>query len=118
MPTNDKSHILTGDTFAVSFEALEPVAEDENSFAFARTPINPTSAVAKLWSVNDQAYLSIGSTGDLTEAAANVSANIVSYTVSGTHTTTAGDYKLFISVTFPDGQIVSEVRQFRVKEKQ
>lgn len=118
MATTDKTNIWVGDTIPLEFECLEPVAEDENAFAFAMTPLFPTSAYVMVWSVNDQAYLEIGSTGDLTQDPADIASNIVSYIVDSAHTAVGGDLKVFTSVTFPDGQEVTEMRQYRVKEKQ
>lgn len=118
MATNDKTNIWVGDTIPIEFECLEPVAEDENTFVFATTPLYPSDAVVKVWSVNDQAFLDISAGADPTEDAATITQNIISYVVSGDHTATSGDLKVFVTATFPDGQVVTEMRQYRVKEKQ
>ena len=118
MPTNDKTIIWVGNTFPVEFECLEPVAEDENSFTFAYSAIFPSSAYVELWSVNDQALVNISAGADPTQDPADIDGNVVSYILDGAYTQTSGDYKLFTTVIFPDGQEVCEVRQFRVKDKQ
>ena len=118
MATNDKTNIWVGDTIPIEFECLEPVSEDENSFTFATTRLFPSDATVQVWSVNDQALLNIGAGADPTTDAATITQNIISYVVSGDHTTESGDLKVFVTATFPDGQVVTEMRQYRVKEKQ
>lgn len=114
MPTI-KDKIVIGSTYSVKYECLLPADDAEHPFAFQRSPKDPTSAVAKLWDVQTQAYIPLGAAGaDAT--AATVTGNTVAYTLPAHEITQAGDYKLVISVTFPDGQVVTDIRPFKVLE--
>lgn len=114
MPTI-KDKIVIGSTYSVKYECLLPADDTENPFAFQRSPKNPTSAAAKLWDVQTQAYIPLGAAG-AQETAATVDGNTVAYTLPAYEITQAGDYKLVIAVTFPDGQVVTDIRPFKVVE--
>lgn len=114
MPTI-KDKIVIGSTYSVKYECLLPADDSDNPFAFQRSPKNPTSATAELWDVQTQSYIPLGAAG-AQATAATVTGNVVSYTLPSYEITTAGDYKLLITVTFPDGQIVRDVRPFKVLE--
>lgn len=114
MPTI-KDRIVLGSTYSVKYECLEPASDTEQPFAFQRNKKNPTSATAKLWDVQTQSYIPLGTAGAL-PANATVTGNVVTYTLPAYEIETAGDYKLVISVTFPDGQVVTDIRPFKVVE--
>jgi len=114
MPTI-KDKIVLGSTYSVKYECLEPPDDDTNPFAYQRAPKNPTSATAELWNVQTQAYVPLGASG-AQATAASIAGNVVSYTLPADEIVEAGDYKLCISVHFADGQIVRDVRPFKVVE--
>lgn len=114
MPTV-KDRIVIGSTYSVKYECLLPVDDTENPFAFQRSPKNPTAATAELWDVQIQEYIPLGPAG-AQATTATVSGNTVSYTLPSYEITEPGDYKLLITVTFSDGQIVRDVRPFKVVE--
>lgn len=112
MPTI-KDKIVLGSTYSVKYECLEPGDDTENPWASARTPKTPTGAIAELWDVGNQRYIPLGAS--LAQATdAQVIGNVVSYTLPSYEITAEGDYKLIITVTFADGQIVRDVRPFKV----
>lgn len=117
MATNNKDAIRVGDTYAASFECLAPTSEDPNSFQFWKEAVNPTDTEVQLWSVTEQEYLLIGP-GDTDTDTATVTDNIVSYLVAGEHTQVTGDYKLYITAIFSDGQRVTEEYLYKVRAKQ
>lgn len=112
MPTI-KDKIVIGSTYSVKYECLEPGDDAHQPWAAGRTPKNPTSATADLWDVGNQTYIPLGTAG-AQSANAQISGNIVSYTLPAYEITEEGDYKLIISVTFADGQIVRDIRPFKV----
>lgn len=114
MPTV-KDKIVIGSTYAVRYECLLPADDSESPFAFQRGAKNPTSATAELWDVQEQEYIPLGA-ANAQAAAATVSGNIVSYTLPAHEITVPGDYKLIITVNFPDGQIVRDIRPFKAVE--
>lgn len=114
MPTV-KDKIVIGSTYAVRYECLLPADDSENPFAFQRPVKNPSSASADLWDVQNQAYIPLGPAA-AQSAAATVSGNVVSYTLPANEITEPGDYKLIITVNFPDGQIVRDIRPFKAVE--
>lgn len=112
MPTV-KEKIVIGSTFSVKYECLEPGDETDNPWASARTPKPPTAATAELFDVGNQVYIPLGTAG-AQAVDAQVDGNVVSYTLPAYEITAEGDYKLIISVTFPDGQIARDIRPFKV----
>lgn len=114
MPTI-KDKIVLGSTYSVKYECLEPPDDDSQPFAYQRTAKNPTSATAELWNVQTQTYTPLGTNGAQATAAV-IAGNVVSYTLPAYEITEAGDYKLLITVNFADGQIVRDVRPFKVVE--
>jgi hypothetical protein len=116
MATNEKERIFTGDTYAVAFECLEPQAEGVNTFEFGRAPITPTDTEVTLWDVQSQALVNIGPGGTDTDTA-TITDNQVSYLLDGSFTQTVGDYKMFVTAIFADGQRVTEKYQFKVQAR-
>lgn len=112
MPTI-KDKIVIGSTYSVKYECLEPGSDVHNPWASGRTPKNPTSATVDLWDVGNQVYVPLGTAG-AQSTTAQIDGNIVSYTLPSYEVTAEGDYKLIISVTFADGQIVRDIRPFKV----
>jgi len=114
MPTV-KDKIVIGSTYAVRYECLLSADDSESPFAFQRTAKNPSSATAELWDVQNQAYIPLGA-GSTQAATATIAGNVVTYTLPAHEITEAGDYKLIITVNFPDGQIVRDIRPFKAVE--
>lgn len=114
MPTI-KDKIVLGSTYSVKYECLEPPDDESNPFAYQRAAKNPSSATADLWNVQTQSYIPLGAAG-AQSATATISGNVVSYTLPAYEITEAGDYKLVITVNFSDGQIVRDIRPFKVVE--
>jgi hypothetical protein len=114
MPTV-KDKIVIGSTYAVRYECLLPADDATTPFAFQRGQKNPDSATAELWDVQEQDYVPLGP-ANAQSAAATVNGNIVTYTLPASRITEPGDYKLVITVNFPDGQIVRDIRPFKAVE--
>lgn len=114
MPTI-KDKIVIGSTYAVRYECLLPADDSDSPFAFQRAAKHPSSATAELWDVQEQEYIPLGA-ANAQAAAATVQGNVVSYTLPAHEITVAGDYKLIITVNFPDGQIVRDIRPFKAVE--
>lgn len=108
-----KDRIYIGDTYPVAYECYEP---QTNGTQYSRTPKNPVSVTARLWSVQEQAFVRLGVATD--DASGFVDQNVAEYTVPSSKTGTAGDYKLFVTITFDDGQVVTEIRQFKIQARQ
>lgn len=111
MPTV-KDKIVIGSTYSVKYECLEPSDDAANPFSYTKTPKNPTSATADLWNVTTQSYVPLGP-ANAQSAPAQITGNVVTYTLPAYEVTEEGDYKLVITVNFADGQIVRDIRPFK-----
>lgn len=104
-----KDKIIVGATYSVAYECYEP---SDSANSFTRTPLNPTSGTVKMLDVQTQQFVQLGATTD--EDDATIDGNVISYTVPSSKTQTEGDYKLFTTAVFADGQIVTESRAFKI----
>lgn len=114
MPTV-KDKIVIGSTYAVRYECLLPADDTDSPFAFQRSAKNPSTATADLWDVQEQEYIPLGP-GSARSATATIQGNVVTYTLPAHEVTQPGDYKLIITVNFPDGQTVRDIRPFKAVE--
>lgn len=115
MPTI-KDRVYVGNTYAVAFDCYEPQqTTNTNAMYQSKTAKNPTSAIAELWDVQNQAFIQLGASTNSDTCV--VQANTVYYTVAANKLAIAGDYKLFVTITFPDGQVVTESRTLKVQSR-
>lgn len=105
-----KDKIIVGNSYSVAYECLEPSVDE-----LSTTALNPSSGYAELWDVQNGAFISLGTLGtNGVGASVTIVDNIASYTVLGTKTTVAGDYKLYVTLFFSGSRTVTEVRPLKV----
>lgn len=126
MATVDKDRILVGDTYLVKYSCWKrrnargyrtanDLAVGPDSTA-ARDAYAPLMAEVQLWSVRDQLFVPLDGTN--TTAVASIDANVASYLITEDHFAVDGDFKVFMTCTFPDGQVITQARSFQVKQRQ
>lgn len=105
-----KDRIQVHNTYTVRFASIE-----DSESAFSKAAINPASAYAELWSVSTQQFIALGSLGpNSVGSAATIEDNIITFTVPKTATTVFGDYKLFVTAVYADGEEVTEMVPFKI----
>jgi hypothetical protein len=108
-----KDKIIVSNTYSIAYNSVEPTSDGLGWVA-----LNPVSAYAELWDVQNQAFIELGALGSSGKGiAATVTTNVVSYTLPSNKTTVAGDYKLFITAVYADDQEITEVRAFKILGK-
>lgn len=116
MPTI-KDRVYVGNTYAVAFDCYEPQQTTNQTQLYSgKTPKNPDSAFAQLWDVQNQEFIEIGPNAATTDSCV-IQGNTVYYTVASTALAVAGDYKIFVTIAFPDGQVVTESRTVKVQAR-
>jgi hypothetical protein len=109
-----KDRIYAGNTFALAYESLEPSSDG----GFIETPMPPVSAYAEMWDVQNQEFIDLGVVGpNGVGAACTVEGNVISFTVPTSATGEAGDFRLFTTAVYADGQEVTEVHEFKIKAR-
>ena len=110
-----KDRIIVGNSYSVKYQCVEPTADG----SYEDTEIIPSSAYVELWDVQDGDFITLGAIGpNGVGANATIAGNEITYTVPTSATATAGDYKLFVTAVFSGSRTVTEVREFKVLDKQ
>lgn len=111
-----KPKIFVGDSFAVLYEVRQ--LDPDNKMRPEGTPIDPLTAFVRC--KNDSAEDLFLLTGTEEEAPMEIepsTANrgaLISYTLPAIFTDTPGNYEMFITATFTDGDVVTQNRRFQV----
>src|SRR5687767_267000 len=98
--------IWVGDTFPVSVEWTRPDVDNPA----VTVDVNPTSAVARVVRARRFAVL-------VDDAEATVDGNATGYLVAAEHTTAVGEYRCYITATFADGTVRTDLTEFCVRSK-
>lgn len=116
MPTI-KDHIYLGDTFAFAYDCYEPPASGASQMAQypTKVPKPPDSAYVELFDIQNQALIEFSP--GVTQATASIVDASVVYIVGASNFPAAGDFRLLVTITFPDSQIVTESRTIKVKPR-
>jgi hypothetical protein len=113
MATGETIRVYTGDTLPVAYECRQPDPDDPTNSE--GIPAIPISAKARLLSRSTGTFVELGGTG-VTEVDADIEGNIVRYTVPSAFTLIPSDYLLYVTVTFADGNKLTEDQKFKVQE--
>jgi hypothetical protein len=109
----DKIEVWQGDTVPVAYECREPDPDDPHNTEGIL--VEPASATARLYDRSEGEFMDLGGVGDIT-ADATVDGAVIRYTVPSAFTQTPGDYVLYITAQFSDGNTLTEERRIKVLE--
>lgn len=118
-----KDRIYSGDTLPVAYECRKPNEDDPNDSR--GLPVTPISAIARVFNSTLGLFLEIGGVGvdfepctiEVQEGlTASDRGGVVRYTVEAVNTMEPGDYTLFITSTFGDGNVLTENRRYKIEE--
>lgn len=112
-----KINIYVGDSFAVLYEIRQ--LNPNNKMQPEGVPADPLTAFVRCKNdSSDELFLLTGTEAEapmLVELATADRGAYISYTLPPTFTDTPGNYELFVTATFADGDVVTQNRRFTVK---
>lgn len=123
MSREQKQNIFIGDTFTALLECRQPDLDDPRNNK--GLPATPVIATAKIRNKFDEVFLPIGGPGvfedtvPITPQTGNTTNDrgaFLKYTVDTAFTTTTGDYVLFITAEYLDGEVVTEDIRYKIIE--
>lgn len=110
--SRDKERVYIGDSYPI---ALRCKKKDPNN-QYAEVSTTPVSAKVLLYDQGNDTYLALGG-GEVLEVDAEIDWDVVKYVVPGSFHTEESDLTAFVTITFDDGQVVTEPRKYKVREK-
>ena len=110
--SRDKDRIYIGDTYPIAIRCK--MKDPDNQYS--EIDATPIQARVILYDQGTDSYFDLGGPG-VQEVSADIDLNVVSYTIPGAFHTAESDLTAFITITLDDGQVVTEPRKYKVREK-
>lgn len=118
-----KAKIYVGDTFPIRIEHRVASSVSNPLYDNRGEGQAVDSASIMLWSVSQGEYVELGGVGIvevpcIITAPSGDTGGVITYTIAGTFTQTAGEFAAYISYTYDGGQRTTVRTRFKVASKQ